>query len=45
MGVITKAVPSKDDLAQRMEVKVTRQQAVKTILRPTSKVILLFSPV
>ena len=44
LGVIMKAHPSKDGLVRKVEVKLSRQQVVKTMLRPTSEVVLLFSP-
>ncbi|XP_038593130.1 uncharacterized protein LOC119917089 [Micropterus salmoides] len=43
MGMIVKATPSKDGLVRKVEVKVTRNQAVKIFSRPISEVVLLFS--
>ena len=43
MGIIVKAIPSKDGLVRKVEVKVTRNQTVKTFSRPISEVVLLFS--
>lgn len=43
MGIIVKATPSKDGLVRKVEVKVSRNQAVKTFSRPISEVVLLLS--
>ncbi|KAJ8353216.1 hypothetical protein SKAU_G00207830 [Synaphobranchus kaupii] len=43
MGIILKALPSKDGLVRKVEIKVTRHQTTKTFSRPTSEVVLLLS--
>jgi len=43
-GVIVKALPSKDGLVRKVEVKVTHNKSNKTFLRPISECILLLSP-
>lgn len=43
MGIVMKALPSRDGVVRKMEVKVTRDKAVKTFCRPISDCILLLS--
>lgn len=43
-GVIVKALPSKDGLVRKVEVRVTHNKSSKTFLRPISECILLLSP-
>ena len=43
MGIIMKAIPSKDRLVRKVEVKVTRNETAKIFSRPISEVVLLFS--
>ena len=43
MGIIVKAIPSKDGLVRKVEVKVTRNQTIKIFSRPISEVVLLLS--
>lgn len=43
-GVIVKALPSKDGVVRKVEVKVTRHKTTKTFSRPISECILLLSP-
>ncbi|XP_023265919.1 uncharacterized protein LOC111657824 [Seriola lalandi dorsalis] len=43
-GVIVKALPSKDGVVRKVEVKITHNKTKKTFFRPISECILLLSP-
>ncbi|XP_049332403.1 uncharacterized protein LOC125799519 [Astyanax mexicanus] len=43
MGIIVKAIPSKDGLVRKVEVKVTRNKSVKIFSRPIAEVVLLLT--
>lgn len=44
MGVIVKALLSKDGMVRKVEIKVTRHNVSKTFSTPISDIVLLLSP-
>ncbi|XP_028656694.1 uncharacterized protein LOC114650672 [Erpetoichthys calabaricus] len=44
MGIIMKAVPSKDGLIRKVEIKIVQQGATKILYRPISELVFLLSP-
>lgn len=43
MGIVSEVYPSKDGLVRKVQVRVTKEDAVKLFLRPVSEIVLLVS--